>query len=528
MGAYCPTIKADLKTKLSRAMRDSVKALRVDQPQPQPPFVQAFNDKYTAYCLRRAEAEYKKHGRWFYCVDDREFSQKHRWDEVVSYRIYWQLLARYGSLEKIPHYSRENLQKATAFWQTWQKKDGSWFNPMTGKGDSHQCNGKYVNIILNLLGADPLYETSGYGAAKLDTRQFLEQMAERRMNEGTATGSVMLRRIHAGETGFIPVLERGIELALSHISPHTGMFHGPTGNPAGTAWKGYGTTADSMKGLLRLIAYMGVENMPCRRARADTLLENQAWFRQSAVSVKRNTAEMMVQCLMESPYRSEELLKALEAHAGTIMSGEPWKHHKTGDYAAYVLMIFGPYLNWHGYEESTPRTPFTQGVEHDWRVEAGPFGRCVNIIQKRPRERLSHKNWRYDRYGLRARNRAHERRQVVEVVPATAEGWTRSIDPKGRIVLKRRFNLEKTKLQNPYLKIKWQGDIEIFINNVAVRKKLAGLRDFGAVHIPDAARKALRPGANTLMVRGTANNDALNVSAGLIDWKLHGTDKEPR
>ena len=140
---------------------------------------------------------------------------------------------------------------------------------------------------------------------------------------------------------------------------------------------GYGTTANSIKGLTRLICYMGLENVPYRYVQADMLLENQSPFRSGGVSLVRNTNEMFMQCLMESPYRREELLAAMDGHSGHILSGSPWRSHITGDYAMYCLAMLGPFLHWQGYEESTPRTKFYQGVAHYWRVEVGPFGRCV-------------------------------------------------------------------------------------------------------------------------------------------------------
>jgi len=528
--ASAQQIPADLtpqqQEKLDKSILDYIKVMRVKETKPQPPQVEEFNKKYTEYCRRRAEAEHKKHGRWFYCEDHKEFRGNIRWDEVVTYRVYWQLYARYGSLEKIPNYSKENHEKAVKFWQGWQRKNGSFYNFFTGKGggsDNH-CNGKYIPPpnIMGLLGCRPLYETSGYGAAKLDTDTCLRQIASRKMNHGTATASVILKRIHEGKTEFIPILERAVELSLSQLSPHTGMFHGPKGNPSGAAWSGYGTTAETMKGLLRIIGYMGAENMPYRHVRADTLIENQEQFRKGAVSVKRNTAEMIVQCLLESPYRSEELLKALDGHSKVIMSGQPWKNHMTGDYTAYILMMFGPYLNWEGYEGRAPRTPFPVGAEYDYRVEVGPFGRCVNVIKKRPEELLWHKDWSCARYGLRARNTAHEKRKVIDVLPASADGWTKSTDKEGRIVLTRTFALEKTRLDSPYLKIKWSGpDIEIVINDIPVRRKLGGLADYGAVHITPEARKSLHPGENTMMIRAVSGaKGTLKASAGLIDWRL--------
>jgi len=511
-------LTAQQKQKLDRYIVDYVKAIRVKEPRPQPPMVEAFNRKYTEQCRKRAEAEYKRHGRWFYCEDKKEFRGHIRWDEVVTYRVYWQLYARYGSLEKIPNYSDENHKKAIAFWKKWQKEDGSFYNFFTGQGSGPGCNGKYIPSIMQILGCRPVYATSGYGAAEVNVGECLDQISKRQMNHGTATLSVMMKEICDGKSEYIPVVERGVELAVAHLSRHTGMFHGREGK--GGDWAGYGTTAETMKGMLRLIGYMGVENIPFRHVRADTLIENQGRMREGAVSVKRNTSEMMVQCLLESPYRGEELLGALEGHSKVILEGNPAENHKTGDYAAYVLMIFGPYLNWEGYDGRAPRTPFPTGAQYDYRVVVGPFGRCANVVKKRPEERLWHEGWAYEKHGLRARNTEHENREVIDVVPASAEGWAKTTDDEGRVILTRTFTLEKTDLENPHLKIKFSGgDIEILLNGVLVKKKLAGLADYGAVHIPDAARKTLRKGDNTLVVRSVGKTDRLDVGAGLIDWR---------
>jgi hypothetical protein len=133
---------------------------------------------------------------------------------------------------------------------------------------------------------------------------------------------------------------------------------------------------------------------------------------------------------------------------------------------------------------------------------------------------LTHKDWTYEKYGLRSRNTVNEKRKVVDVVTASGEGWVESTDEKGRTLLKRDFNLGKTVLENPYLKIKWAGgDIEILLNGVLVKKKLDGLEEFGGVHIPDDARRTLKEGNNTLLIRSAEKSNGLSVSAGLIDWR---------
>ncbi|MBT3192101.1 MAG: hypothetical protein HN341_06060 [Verrucomicrobia bacterium] len=510
-----------MKQRKDRFVLDAITRIRVKEQQPQPPMVEEFNEKYTAYCLKRAEAEYKENERWFYCEDKQEYGDSIRWDEVVTFQIYWQLRSQLGSLEELPNYSKENHQKAIEFWQRWQQKDGAFHNILTKKGDPNSCNQKYIPNIMKLLGCQPMYETSGYGPAQLNAVKSMREITAGNMNWGTATAAVMFERIHEGDIETIPILEQVVELAVAQLSPHTGMFHGPGGNPSGEAWIDYGLTAETMKGFGRIIGYMGVENIPYRHVRADKLIENQEWFHKSHVSVKRNTAEMMMQCLLESSYRKDELLEALDAHSSVIMSGKPWTSNTTGDYAAYVLLIFGSYLHWKGYEGRPPRTQHHQGVGYDWRVEVGPFGRSVNIIRKRPEERLTDKDFSYAQYGMRARNAAHEKRSVIDVVLASAEGWTVKAGKTGGVSAACALVLDPAILQNPYIKIKWSGgDIEIFLNNVPVKKKLGNWADFGAVHVPDEARKALRNGENTLMVRSKSPADNFSVSAGLIDWRL--------
>lgn len=524
------------KDPVDQFILDCVKRIRVKEVQPLPKAIKEFDDKYTDSCRERVEAEYKKHGHWFYCEDHQEHREDIRWDESVTYRVHKQLLSRYGSLEKLPNYSKENHQKAKEFWQKWQKPDGSYYNPFVEEdnGNSSNCNGKYVSMVMNLLGVERLQQSAeggsaneegsakndDGGAAQKGAAEFLSSMARGKINHGTMLASRMLGQIDSGQTEFIPVLERGLELGLSRISKYTGMFQGKDAQPLEHAWRDYTTTSEAMKGLLRVVGYMGTENMPYRHLRADTLLAKQAWFRKGEISVKRNTAEMMVQCLLESPYRNEELLEALEGHSKVILEGDPSKSHVTGDYAAYIIKMFGPYLHWEGYEESIPRTRFSQGVRSDWRVVIGPFGRCANLIRKRPEELFTHRDWTYEKYGLRSRNTVHENREVVDVVAASAEGWEERADDEGRTVLRREFDLQKATLENPHVKIKWSGgDIEILLNGILVKRKLVGLEDFGAVSIPDEVRRTLAPGTNALEVRSVRKAGKLSVNAGLIDWK---------
>ncbi len=63
-------------------------------------------------------------------------------------------------------------------------------------------------------------------------------------------------------------------------------------------------------------------------------------------------------------------------------------------------------------------------------------------------------------------------------------------------------------------------DIEILLNGVLVKKKLDGMADFGAVHVLKEARKTLKAGENTLVVRAVDKANVLEANAGLMDWRL--------
>ena len=220
--------KLDMQQSVDEFILDCVKRIRVKNVQPQPKAVAEFDDKYTEYCRNRADAEYKKHGHWFYCVDNKEHASNVRWDESVTYRVHKQLLKRYGSLEKLPNYSKENHEKAKKFWQKWQREDGSFYNPFVKEdnGNSSNCNGKYVSMVMGMLGAERLpkggvaakstgadaAKSADDGAVKRDAEIFFSSMARRRMNHGTMLASGMLGQIDSGETEYIPVLERGLEL----------------------------------------------------------------------------------------------------------------------------------------------------------------------------------------------------------------------------------------------------------------------------------------------------------------------------
>ncbi len=68
------------------------------------------------------------------------------------------------------------------------------------------------------------------------------------------------------------------------------MFHGLDGKPKAGSYSRYGTTDQTMKGFNRMIATMGLENVPFRHKRADAAITYQEWFCKADVAVKRNTS----------------------------------------------------------------------------------------------------------------------------------------------------------------------------------------------------------------------------------------------
>lgn len=509
--------------------------LTLGQPEkrPVPEKVRRFEEEYTRYCRNRAIDEYARTGQWFYCPDHHEFSEVYRWDEVVTWRVFWQLIKALGGIEKLPDYSLENHQKAVAFWQGWQRPDGEFFNPATGKTGSEKdgsgINGKYVPAVLELLGAQPLHSTSGYGATAINLSELLAQCADHKkgwgmttLNHGLGKVAVLFQRIHEGETDLIPTVERCIELALSGWNAETGLFDVNPETVPGDFWSNYHATAACFKGLNRLLSAMGAENFPLRRQRADTLLKHQQEFRsdQAYIGVIRNTIEMFTQSLMESDYRQEELRQALAEHALALLRGEPWNIEE-GDYITYSLLMLGAFLQWEGYDPVMERkshpAPCDEGAAYDYRLVIGPYGRCANIIPKADYEKADHPDFNYAKCGLRARNAVHEKKPVREIAPPS-DAWTESRDEKGGLVLTREFDLTEIP-REPWLKIKWTGgDVDIHVNGVFVRRKLDGMPETGAVQIPTQAAATLKPGRNTLSLHFASDQPSSRPLAGLLDW----------
>jgi len=126
----------------------------------------------------------------------------------------------------------------------------------------------------------------------------------------------------------------------------------------------------------------------------------------------------------------------------------------------------------------------------------------------------------WDKYSLRARNTNHEKREVIDILPAIFDGWTKSTDKQGCVVLKRSFTLGDEKLQNPYLKAKRNGDLEIYLNDELVKKVSGNFSEYCGLFIPKAAGETLHKGLNFIAVKAVNPSANLMIDFGVIDWRL--------
>ena len=277
----------------------------------------------------------------------------------------------------------------------------------------------------------------------------------------------------------------------------------------------YSTSANGVKSYARLVGYIGIENIPFRKQLADALAKA---FAKKGVSNPRATRNWSCLCslsLQQTEHRSEELYTAIENLAKRFTGGAD------SGYGWMTLSTASAWLNW----DLAPCEAFNDpsvnlcynGLNRPYRYVVGPFGKWVNSIEKAPHEIYGHAEFSMEKYNLRERNRQHEKRQIVELVPASAEKWEVS-SIAGKSKLSRQFSLSEIP-KNPYLKLQWNHDVEVFINGISMGKKLAGIDGHVGIYLPKEVRQSLKKGDNSLVVVSLEKAKEISASAGLIDWK---------
>jgi hypothetical protein len=535
---------ADEAASLAEISHENVRQLRSPKPQPTPEWARKVIEEKIRVLKERAERSYRETGLWYYVKHDNgDCGDTVWWDEVSSDRVYVQLQGLMGGIEKLPNYSPENHRKAIAFWQGWQDgKTGLFHNPFFVdpqnpavmretpgyKGSQYRKRPehervvqKYVPNLLKALGAKPLHpvleERKVSGDDVASTIKGLEKAlihgarGQRIGNQVTRQLWVMAEHADQGEVELVPHCERLMSLLLRRFDARTGLL-GSKPNFAD-----YNTSANNVKCFARIVGYLGLENYPHREAMADSLAHA---FQKKGVSQSgaiRNWTYLSTLALQQTDHRSEDLFQAIE----TLVRG--FENGGNPGYAWMTLSTATAWLHWDIADcEAFPGEPSVSqcynGVNRPYRSVVGPFGRWVNFVPRLPEETHGHDGFSWDKHGLRARNLEHAKRQVIDVLPASATDWTRTTDGQGGITFERRFALKDVPLQQPHLKAKWKGEMEIRINGIPVRTLSGDFPDYCGLRLSEKATQALRKGENVLSVR-LADSDAEPVfDLGLIDW----------
>jgi hypothetical protein len=272
-----------------------------------------------------------------------------------------------------------------------------------------------------------------------------------------------------------------------------------------------------VKCFARITGYLGLENYPHRDALANSLADA---FHKKGVSHSgaiRNWSYLSTLALQQTDHRSEDLFQAIENLVrGFEKSGNP-------GYAWMALSTATAWMHWDIADcEAFPGEPSVaqcyNGVNRPYRSVVGPFGRWVNFVPRLPEETYGHDGFSWDKHSLRARNAQHARRKVLDVLPASSADWTRSVDEQGVTTLARSFELKDVNLQDPHIKAKWRGELEILLNGISVRKLSGDFPDYCGLRLIEKAAQALRKGENILSVRLKHSDAAPLPDLGLVDW----------
>lgn len=554
-----------------KASYENLRHLRPLQRQEPPVWVKEYVDSQVEARLARMRKDYEEGGVWFYCkYKQTDCGTTVWWDEVATARNWSEMLNFLGGYEKLPHYSPENREKAIAFWQSWQNaEDGCFYNPFMedphNPGTWRNTDGynlawyrnrgglgvvqKYVPGILKALGAEPLYETLATQVAVTDNEIPIEKLEQLiRKGDGNWGGQMlhlMAERIDAGQNDLIADYERIMSLLLQQFNPETGMLGvGPE-----TDVNNYGISAMNVKGFARIVGYDGLENFPYRHELANALADQVGKTLITPAGAVRNYAYLMTLCLQQSDSREQDMFREIAEIVEILRNSAP----NDEGYKWMALSTASSWLNWGIAPVEAFLDPSAaqcqNGVTRPNRSVVGPFGRWVNVIPKKPEEIYGHPGFSWDKYGLRERNQVHERKKIIDIVPTVSEGnsqwrWT-SIHPdvgwsrgdfndkdweqgrfevgdgKKALWMRYEFKLEDHKsIESPYIKAKWQGEYEIFLNGVLVKKVSGNFPEYCGLHIPKEAGETLRKGSNVIAVKAVNPNSETMIDAGMIDWRL--------
>lgn len=540
-------------------------------PQQHDRFRAAYHDE----TIRQIKRFSDKYGRFMLCDHDgyygTEGEDAKRFLETASYQPYAALMDYFGyTIEEIPTFSKQRYDEAVEFWLSWYNpNDGHYYNPLltdprnpderfTGYNRAHWVNEKYLHSIYGLLGVNPPGPDFSNNPDAVDfdwTRHYYEQLHN---DAGNHVGAQIMRyvdKIDKGMDRFIPYSESEASHYLSLTSPEDGCIR--TGYP----WSYYSAVASSFKFYRRIIAYIGTENVDLRGA-ADHIIEfaGDIAKRPGDPGHKRNSIEFALICTWNSEYRKDELYNAIETIAGGLARDpEAAAHdHITAGYTLFGLTLAGMFLNWEGWPKIVPVASacMNEGMGYAHGFTLGPFGKWFNVIEKPPEERTDHPDFSYAEQNLAARNRSRSARSIHDVVtwrempdfwrtttarPADDRwmqpgyddsGWDSKVlnqiagaaDGTDTVYMRKEFSLPDGHLKDPYIKARWRGGFELFINGVRAKRILYNpeARELGwcGLALNREARAALRSGKNTIAATFTDFDDRNTyLDVALVDWR---------
>jgi hypothetical protein len=528
-----------------------IKELRRQRPSRMPIWLKQKRDAYRDRLLALAEKSYADTGIWFLARGATRVS-----DEMET-RAIWGDLLIFVKLEELPGYSEANQRKAVAFWRSWQNRNtGRIYNPLyqdpqnpdirrqvPGNRDDYapdKINMKYVPSILSALGAELPMPIPGIATqVRADTGQDVfdhlwESIALCNPSHAGAFPVDASMALEAGDESKIPQVEAGIGALLRAYNRETGMWRPEP--LEGFPWRDY-QPSSGFKIISRICGYVGMENFPealFRTAVDNLLVHRHELYDHPAMA--RNYGEMFAHYLMLSDYRCEEQLDAMEECLCGFRKPELWESTDTSTYCIFGTGLIGAFMNWEDLplgQATAEWQRFVHGCDMKWRFVADPYGNWINVIPKRPEEVFGHPEYDVTLYGIKARNRTHWARQIIEVVRDRHLPLRGNPDGHDGIA-KFAFTLDRDafdQLKAPHLKACWNGAFDVSLNCVPVKQVRYNLPDvFAGWNIPAEAAKTLHAGENVIEARlvGPGKCPTLGaplststpfIQLGIIDWR---------
>jgi hypothetical protein len=501
--------------------RQRVEEARRPRPTRMPAWVRQRREAYRGRLAAAAQRCYQQTGIWFLARgaarDTDEQETKAVWGDLLTF----------SGIESLPAYSKANHRQAIQFWQGWQNREtGRLYNPLyqdpqrpevrrntPGNRDDYsedRINLKYIPSILADLGAElplpmPGLSTQVRADAGADTFDGLWQSLS--LWNSAHAGAFPIQAAYdldAGNLDKVPQVEAGMAALLRAYHRETGMWRPEPF--AGFPWRDY-LPSSGFKVISRICGYVGMEGFPeaLLKTAVDNLLVHRGELYEHP-AMARNYAETFAHHVMLSDYRHDEQLDAMEECLDGFRRPDLWEDTDTGCYCVFGSGMIGAFMNW----EDLPFDQglrewfrFAHGCDMKWRFVADPYGHWVNAIPKEPEAVWGHPAYDAGRHGLKARNRAHWARKVVDLVPQRDVPLERRGDAaagEGALA----FTLTQEQLglcAGLHLKATWSGAYDVWLNGEPVKQVRYNLPDLAAGwHVPGAAAATLCVGENTIRV----------------------------